>query len=247
MIATEWEQFRALDLDRLRLRHGAAGDRRSAQHLSRRGNEAREFPLPRRRAPRRRATLRSCNAAAPQDGERKVRPAKNSPRRRKRRQHRLTVTLPQSGQFYLIAKIYFAKFERYYRVVCRQGYGLRYIETRYSGYCRDQILDQLLRGNALYVRGAGGHFGAVDAFRVRRSKCCCRSGPHDQRESRCVCRRPGSRRTGAGGGAWNLRGCRASLSAVAASRACQQRKTASNDGLSRIASLHGVILAFSAD
>ena len=34
---------------------------------------AREFPLSHRRAPRRRAISRSCNAAAPQDGERKVR------------------------------------------------------------------------------------------------------------------------------------------------------------------------------
>jgi hypothetical protein len=42
------------------------------------------------------------------------------------------------------------------------GCGLRHVETHYSGYCRDQILDQLLRSGALYVRGAGGHFGAID-------------------------------------------------------------------------------------
>ena len=36
VIVTEWEQFRALDLDRVNDDHGAAGDRRPAQHLSRR-------------------------------------------------------------------------------------------------------------------------------------------------------------------------------------------------------------------
>ena len=46
VIATEWEQFRALDLDAAALRHGAAGDRRPAQHLPRRRNETRELPLP---------------------------------------------------------------------------------------------------------------------------------------------------------------------------------------------------------
>ena len=40
-------------------------------------------------------------------------PAKNSPRRRKSRQHRLAVTLPNLGVLDPIAKIYFAKFERY--------------------------------------------------------------------------------------------------------------------------------------
>ena len=52
VIATEWEQFRALDLQRLKKRHGAAGDRRPAQHLSPRRNEARGFPLCRDRAGR---------------------------------------------------------------------------------------------------------------------------------------------------------------------------------------------------
>ena len=50
VIATEWEQFRALDLDRLKTRDGAAGDRRPAQHLSRRRDEAGEVPLRRGRA-----------------------------------------------------------------------------------------------------------------------------------------------------------------------------------------------------
>ncbi len=45
VIATEWEQFRALDLERLRGADGPAGDRRFAQRLSRQRNEAGEVPL----------------------------------------------------------------------------------------------------------------------------------------------------------------------------------------------------------
>ena len=72
VIATEWEQFRALDLDRLRRAHGAAGDRRSAQHLSRRRNEAGELPLLRGRAARCRAICGARHAEAPQSGRHEI-------------------------------------------------------------------------------------------------------------------------------------------------------------------------------
>ena len=52
VIATEWEQFRALDLARLRSAMSAAGDRRPAEYLSRRRNEAGKLPLCQRRAGR---------------------------------------------------------------------------------------------------------------------------------------------------------------------------------------------------
>jgi UDP-glucose/GDP-mannose dehydrogenase family, UDP binding domain len=71
VIATEWEQFRALDLDRLRAVIGAAGDRRPAQHLPGRGDEARQFPLSRRR-PAERRTARGKPTAAPAQSEREV-------------------------------------------------------------------------------------------------------------------------------------------------------------------------------
>ncbi len=45
VIATEWEQFRALDLARLKSVMARAGDRRPAQHLSRRRDEAGGIPL----------------------------------------------------------------------------------------------------------------------------------------------------------------------------------------------------------
>jgi UDP-N-acetyl-D-mannosaminuronate dehydrogenase len=67
VIATEWEQFRATRSRPVARGHGAAGDRRSAQHLPRRGNEAGEFPLSRRR-PAECGTATGKPAAAPPQG-----------------------------------------------------------------------------------------------------------------------------------------------------------------------------------
>ena len=53
VIVTEWEQFRALDLDRLQDAHDAAGARRPAQHLPPRRDGAARLHLRQRRAARR--------------------------------------------------------------------------------------------------------------------------------------------------------------------------------------------------
>ena len=128
VIATEWEQFRALDLDRLRLimARPVIVDLRNIYPAEEMKRANFRYLTVGRPAAEQRSELRCRDAAKRRTPNL---PVKNSPRRVNSRQRRLTAALPQSRQFYLIAKIYFAKFERHCRVVCRQGYGLRRVEA----------------------------------------------------------------------------------------------------------------------
>ena len=72
VVCTEWNEFKQLDLDRLRRAHAHAGHRRRPQHLRSRRDAPSRFPLP-RRGPRlqRRARGSKPAAAAAAPGEKR--------------------------------------------------------------------------------------------------------------------------------------------------------------------------------